>query len=156
MRLTDLGDFGFKVSNPGGRWLADKQEDSLNGRDSTLIGHEARVTAFFEEPMFLPAEFVHHIPGARGEAREPGDPQFDRLHPKIKKHGFNFDPRNAAFIGVNQRGDAYVIEGNTRAAVAVHEGIPLIPTEVRYFNGGEAVDGPYSPASIIALAKSAI
>lgn len=153
MRLTELGDFGLKVNNPGGQWLADRQEDSLAGRDPTLIGYEARVTAYFEQPMFLPAQFVRGIPGARKEDRKPGDPQFDRLLPKVQKHGFDFDSRNAVFVGVNQRGEAYVIEGNTRTAVAVHEGIPLIPVEVRYFNGGEAIEGPYSPQNVIALAR---
>ena len=153
MRINDLGDYGFRVSNPGGEWLAEKRENSLRGRDPTLIGHEARLTAFFEQPMYLPAEFVHGIPGARKEQRQPGEPQFDRLLPKIQKHGFNFDFRNAVLVGVNQLGDAYVIEGNTRAAVAVHEGIPLIPVEVRYFNGGEAIGGPYHPRNIIALAR---
>ena len=48
---------------------------------------------------------------------------------------------------------AYIIEGNTRAALAFDQGIPSIKAEVRYYNGGEMVDGPFSPQRMAAYSE---
>ena len=41
------------------------------------------------------------------------------------------------------------MKGNNRTRIALEQGVPAIKVEVKYFNGAEEVDGPYSPDNII-------
>ena len=41
------------------------------------------------------------------------------------------------------------MEGNNRTRIALEQGVPAVKVEVKYFNGAEEVDGPYSPDNII-------
>jgi hypothetical protein len=103
--------------------------------------------------MFLSTDELTQLPGAMGETRGPGDPGFDALLAKVKSEGFDPDQAgNKVVVGVNHKGEAYLMEGNTRAAVAKALGIPNIKTEVRYWNGGEMIDGPYKPEAVSARA----
>jgi hypothetical protein len=52
------------------------------------------------------------------------------------------------FIMVDQDGEAWVNEGNHRIRVALAKGAPYIAVEIRWYNGGERVDGPFSPEAL--------
>ena len=157
-------DFEFYQDNPavsrpdsGKEWLesnirfteeryADREPSMLRGPITANLGSR-------NTDMFLSTDELTQLPGAMGETRGPGDPNFDRLLKQIKTEGFDPDQAgNKVVVGVNHKGEAYLMEGNTRAAVAKELGIPNIKTEVRYWNGGEMIDGPYKPEAVAARA----
>jgi hypothetical protein len=57
-------------------------------------------------------------------------------------------------LGVNHRGEPFLIEGNTRVAVASDVGVPSVRAEVHYFNGGEMVEGQFAPENVAGIAAS--
>lgn len=150
-----LSERGFRQDNPGGEWLENKQRnaarDQALGRRDMLQGP---CTGYFEKPLLVSATWLHQMPGAMGENHRPGTPKFDALLKDVEENGgFDMSPRRAGLAGVNHVGDAYVLEGNTRAAVAVHLGIDLIPFEIKYWNGGELVRGHYDPLTAAQMSE---
>jgi hypothetical protein len=82
--------------------------------------------------------------------------EYDALAEDVSRRGFLPDQDgNAVVVGVNHLGQAYLLEGNTRVAVARDFGVPSVRAEVRWFNGGELADGPFSPSVVERLAASA-
>jgi hypothetical protein len=134
----------IRRDNPGGEWLKhERRRAEENYSDfSRLPGSE---TASTRKPIMLDPQKLATIPGAAGEVRVPGDPQYDRLYPSMKEHGFVEPELNEILVGINHLGDPYIIEGNTRAAVARDLGIDRIPAMVRYYAGGEGVEGLMMP-----------
>jgi len=103
------------------------------------------------DTIMLPIDKIKDIPGSRGEVRQQGESQYYELRKKVETEGFKND--SPILIGVNYRGDPYVIEGNTRIAVARDLGIESIPAQVRYFAGGELENGSLSPKYLNQIAK---
>lgn len=152
-------DFGYKEDNPvtkgfGGSedWLsgkieqANKSKNLLDGATTAFLGTNK------DKPLFLNTDFISSLKGARGEVRKKGEPQYDRLKKTVDKEGF--DPNKTILIEVNHKGEAYIIEGNTRAALAKELGVPNIKAEIRYKNGAELVDSPFSPQNILEKAST--
>jgi hypothetical protein len=129
--------------NPGGEWLKHERrraDERVRGGDTKVSG---AVTGYLKKPIELDPSKLEVIPGAMNERRVPGEAQYDRLRPLIEAEGFRQD--SPILVGINHLGDPYIIEGNTRAAVARDLGIDRIPAEVRYFAGGEDVEGLMMP-----------
>lgn len=124
--------------NPGGEWEARKRAYAQEAAQKLGRPSFGAITAYTKKPITVDPRKVRGIPGARGERRVPGESQYDQLRPAIEKEGF--DPSGRILIGIDYRGDPYIIEGNTRTAVASDLGIPEIPAEVRWFDGGENAD----------------
>jgi hypothetical protein len=96
---------------------------------------------------------MRRIPGLLDERRVPGEVQYERLMQDVRERGFLPDQDgNRIVLGINHRGEAFIIEGNTRTAVASDLGIPNVRVEVRYKNGGEMVEGPFAPDNIARIA----
>lgn len=146
-RSPSLEAYGFKQDNPGGDWLKHEHDRAKNGRPCS-----GAVTGWFRKDLLISAKWLHHIQGARNEDRKPGEGQYDRLMADVIENGFNLSPDCAGLMGVDYSGEAWIIEGNTRAAVAVALGIPVIPFEVKYYAGGETIRGHYDPESICIMA----
>ena len=154
----------FQRDNPGGDWLKYKQEDAedtmrrYSGRaDSSLAkGITGSVTGYYSKKLLLPVDHIKGTPGAMGEesfVNSPDNKKMADLKSEIgSPHQFN-SKQNPIFIAVNHKGDAYTMEGNHRLAYAANHGISHIHAEVRYFNGGEDVDGPMHPSKLISLHK---
>ena len=149
-----LDDFGYIEDNPvtkgyGGSedWLsgkikeANKSKNLLDGATTAFLGTSK------DKPLFLDTDVISSLKGARGEVRKKGEPQYDRLKKTVDKEGF--DPNKTILIEVNHKGEAYIIEGNTRATLAKELGVPNIKAEIRYKNGAELVDSPFSPQNIL-------
>lgn len=138
----------YRTDNPGGRWLAEKQEKALRHYDPAQKGIAAKglggaVTAW-ATPAFYPVEALRHLTGVCNETRAPGDVQYEALLRSVTEKGW--DPEqddNSVLIGVNHLGEAYVIEGNTRLSYALRHGIPELKAEIRWFNGAEDAPGPF-------------
>lgn len=151
--------FGYRRDNPGGDWLMYKQRNANDPqhRPDFFKKLTGSITAWMgsSKPMLLPVDALKTIPGARGERRRPGEYQFDHLMKQVKYDPYGFNNRqDPILIGVNHDGDAYVIEGNTRIAVAAALDVKYIFAEIRYWNGGEDVDGPWSPKRVFEIGKS--
>lgn len=128
-----------RTDNPGGEWLASQRRRAEESRRPV----SGAVTGYLKRPIELDPQKLAVIPGASGERRVPGDPQYDNLRPLVEAEGLYKD--SPILVGINHRGEPYIIEGNTRAAVARDLGIDRIPAEVRYFAGGEQVGGLMEP-----------
>ena len=132
-----------RTDNPGGEWLEHERrraDERVRNNDTKVSG---AVTGYLKKPIELDPRKLKVIPGARNERRVPGEFQYDQLRPSMEEKGFL--PDSPILVGINHRGEPYIIEGNTRAAVARDIGIDRIPAEVRYFAGGEGVEGPMMP-----------
>lgn len=104
--------------------------------------------------LFLDSKFLASLKGANDEVRNVSDSKYQGLLKDAQDNSFDPNQKgNRVVVGVNHKGEAYIIEGNTRAAVASELGIPSVKVEVRYWNGAETVDGPYSPQNILKYAS---
>lgn len=128
---------GVRVDNPGGEWLDFQREDaaaaSARGRRGT-----GAVTAYTPGAAPLPLSILRDVPGARGEVRRPGDPQYDELLEAAQREGFREDA--PILVGVDYDGQPYIIEGNTRVAVASALGRETVPGEIKWYAGAEQAD----------------
>ena len=136
----------LRTDNPGGEWLKHERRRADERVRSGGTKVSGAVTGYLKKPIELDPRKLEVIPGARNERRVPGEYQYDRLRPLIEAEGFRQD--SPILVGINHLGDPYIIEGNTRAAVARDIGIDRIPAEVRYFAGGEGVEGPMMPSRL--------
>lgn len=132
-----------RTDNPGGDWLKHERRRADERIRSGGTKVSGAVTGYLKKPIELDPRKLEVIPGAMDERRVPGESQYDRLRPLIEAEGFRQD--SPILVGVNHLGEPYIIEGNTRAAVARDLGIDRIPAEVRYFAGGEQVGGRMEP-----------
>lgn len=151
-KRPSLDEMGYREDNPTTKgfspdWMADKQRyaDETYARTKGITGS---VSGYFRQPIMLSTEAVRSVPGLMDENRRVGDPQYDALMQSVTESGWTHSAKNAILIGVNHRGEAYVIEGNTRAAVAEANGQPYLYGEVRWFNGAETVPGSWSPEAV--------
>ena len=155
-------DFGYYQDNPaltlsgGEEWLAYKQKvaDDTYARRSGITG-STTATLGQRAEMFLPTDFLRRIPGLLNERRVSGEAQYDALLRNVQEKGFLPDQGgNKVLLGVNHRGEPFLIEGNTRVAVASDVGVPSVRAEVHYFNGGEMVEGQFAPENVAGIAAS--
>lgn len=133
----------LRTDNPGGDWLERERSRADERVRSGSTKVSGPVTGSLRNRIELDPRKLEVIPGARSERRVLGEFQYDALRPLIEAEGFRQD--SPILVGVNHLGDPYIIEGNTRASVARDLGIDRIPAEVRYFAGGEGVEGPMMP-----------
>lgn len=135
------------MDNPGGRWLAEKRagvDAAARAIPQGLTGRRLGGAVTAQVRAVLRTADLARLEGASGEVRGPGDAKYDRLARRIKRDGWDPDQEgNALAVGVNHLGQAFLIEGNTRAALAAALGIPGLKTDVFWFNGAEDVPGPF-------------
>lgn len=149
----------FKVDNPGGSWLAQKIERMEERMKEPGVAQYTRngiggaTTAYHRGAVMLPVDIVATLPPANGEKRGPGEFQYDALVEDVAAMGWDDDQQgNAVLIEVNHKGQAFIVEGNTRVALARRLGVDRIKAEVRWLNGGEAKDGPMTPEKVEGMA----
>lgn len=98
------------------------------------------------ENVMLPVELLQTIPGTINESRGPGDRQYDGLLAAVESDGWsNSFPID---VRINHRGEAFIVDGNTRAAVAAARGVGTVPANIQWMNGAENVDSPLTPAIV--------
>jgi len=161
---SGLADPKLNSDNPGGRWLQEKREyNTKEGLNEYGVPYKfGPVTANFRREVLVPVELLAKIPGMRGEqsnvraedlrsikeymAEKNKLPPFDRS--KDEQHYY-------PFIQVDQDGNPYVNEGNHRIMAAKDLGYKYLPIELRYFTGGEDIDGIFSPKKILEYDRNA-
>jgi len=152
---ADGGKVDFVKDNPGGDWLESKQSHAFEY--PRMKGIAGAITGWMggKSDLFLPTHVLKSIEPLNNEKRVAGEPRFDDLMSSVSKEGF--DPHqkgNKVVVAVNHRGKPFILEGNTRVAVAHAMGVPSVKAEVRYWNGAEEADGPMHPDKVSAMASS--
>jgi hypothetical protein len=147
------GKVDFVKDNPGGDWLAKKQSYAFEY--PRMKGIDGAITGWMggKSDLFLPTHVLKSIEPLNNEKRVAGEPRFDDLMSSVSKEGF--DPHqkgNKVVVAVNHHGKPFILEGNTRVAVAHAMGVPSVKAEVRYWNGAEEADGPMHPDKVSAMA----
>tara|TARA_E500000318_G_scaffold70972_1_gene65748 strand:- start:41 stop:718 length:678 start_codon:yes stop_codon:yes gene_type:complete len=156
---VSLKEVGYRIDNPSDTWAKGKQKsaervaeeaDEGTSTKKLLSGSQTGFLGTNKNIMFLDTNFVASIKGANDEIPAAGQSKYDDLMRSVSKSGFDTDQKgNKIMIGVNHKGDAFIMEGNNRTRIALEQGVPAVKVEVKYFNGAEEVDGPYSPDNII-------
>lgn len=140
-----------KIDNPGGDWLQSKIEYAKEkGPNEFGVPHMGKVTGYFPDNVRIPVSILKNIPGARGEQTNVRQDDLDSLMDYMKTNNrlppsAHSDKEYAPFITVAYDGSPWVNEGNHRIMAAAALGWDSMPIELRYFDGGEAVDGPLHP-----------
>ena len=144
----------FKVDNPGGEWLEGKQKRASEYPDRKFMVGSTTGVIGGKSDFFLPTNILKDIPGLADEKRSKGEIQYDKLLSDAKENGFDPDQKgNKIVVAVNHFGQPYLLEGNTRVAVANTLNVPKVKVEVRYWNGAEGVDGPMNPEKVFGFAS---
>jgi hypothetical protein len=144
----------FMRDNPGGEWLEGKQAMAAKHPDRKFVVGSITGVIGGRSSVFLPTHVLKGITGLENEVRRTGDPRYDALLSDAQKGGFDPEQKgNKVVVAVNHFGQPYLLEGNTRVAVAHSMGIPKVKAEVRYWNGAENVDGPMHPENVFNMAS---
>ena len=146
----------FRRDNPGGGWLErakDRAEERMKNSSretASSRGITGSTTGYFNKNLRLPTSYLRRLPGAMGEERyRAAGSKLKRLEDEVG-HPDNFNSKDhPILIGVNQEGQAHIVEGNHRVAYADKHGISHVHAEVKYFNGGEEVEGNHHPDKMI-------
>ncbi len=136
--------YKFFVDNPGGGWL----EHERNLAKKRKMG--GSVTGGFHEYFLIPIKMVLSLKGMQGERRTLSEPRVQELMKSIEQYGI----RDPIFINVQYDGSALINEGNRRTLIAKTLGMKHVPVEIKYYAGGEQVDGPWHPDKITKIAKN--
>ncbi len=105
----------------------------------------------YTKTIELPVDALATLRGANEEQPRPGNPKYDALDASMREHGW-IESGNYIMVYVNHLGEAWIAEGNNRVAVCARKGYGNLPTQVRWYNGGEATEGRWSPESVEAMA----
>ena len=148
------GKVDFVKDNPSGDWLESKQARAAQHPDMKFMTGSITGVIGGRSNMFLPTHILKGIAGLNDEVRTEGVHKYDSLLAGAQKGGFDPDQEgNKVVVGVNHYGQPYLIEGNTRVAVAHAMGVPKVKAEVRYWNGAEEADGPMHPDQVFGMAS---
>jgi hypothetical protein len=144
----------FTRDNPGGEWLEGKQARAAQYPNRKFVIGPTTGVIGGRSDMFLPTHILKGIAGLNDEVRTAGVHKYDSLLSDAQEGGFDHDQKgNKVVVAVNHYGQPYLLEGNTRVAVAHSLGIPKVKAEVRYWNGAEKVDGPMHPDQVFGMAS---
>jgi hypothetical protein len=159
-----LDNYGYRQSLPSQKYAEEKQKAAegrakkkgasssakklVDGPQTGFIGTDPK------KPLFLDTDFVAGLRGVNDEVVGPSNAKYKAIKKSVEKEGFDPDQKGSTvFIDINHKGEAFIAEGNNRAAVAKEFGIPSVKAEVRYYNGAEEVDSAVSPQNIIQNAR---
>jgi hypothetical protein len=156
-RSAMVPDPKLSKDNPGGRWLAGKrryvEEDGLNrfGTPATF----GPITGHFDRDVMLPVALLRKLAGQRNEedvVRERDLRSLVALGQSTGRfpllNGPRHDQTYNPFVQVDMNGRAWKGEGNHRVMMAHILGWEYVPVTLQYHTGGEAMDGPLSPARV--------
>ena len=145
----------LSIDNPGGEWLENKRKDAATyGKKSSGAPVSfGAVTASYDNPVTLPLSLLKNLRGVEDEQNNVRSESLDSLVKHMGENnrlplGYNTGREYSPFITVDQNGTPFVNEGNHRIMAAAKLGWDYLPVNIRYFNGGERVDGILKPSTI--------
>ena len=156
---TTISPLQLKTDNPGGSWLEHKKNTTLeSGKDEYgFFVNVGTVTGYYNREAFLPVSILKNIKGRLGEQGKVRQHDLEWIRNNFKQTGKlpqsdAYDHKEyAPLIIVDQEGTAMVYEGNHRIMAASLENIDVLPVTIRYFNGGEEVNGLLQPDKVKSL-----
>jgi len=141
----------LKSDIPNEDWLKEKQQitDEYGYKESGAPKVFGTVTGTYDKPVMIPISILQKIPGENNEQKNVRPDDLKAIKEIMDKtnrlpqsnRGGDYLP----FILVDQKGNAYVSEGNHRIMAAKELGYQYLPVEIRYFNGGERINGLLDP-----------
>ena len=148
----------LRTDNPGGEWLEEQKNLSAKAGNhpSGAPKRFGAVTGNFRENLTLPLSVLSVLKGVSGEQANVRQNDLDWLKNhmqsgKLPPISDDNETEYAPFVTVDQNGRPWVNEGNHRIMAAHELGWRHMPVSVRYFSGGERVDGPFHPDRLLAL-----
>ena len=148
----------LRTDNPGGEWLEEQKNLSAKAGNhpSGAPKRFGAVTGNFRENLTLPLSVLSVLKGVSGEQANvrQNDLNWLKNHMqsgKLPPISDDNETEYAPFVTVDQNGRPWVNEGNHRIMAAHELGWRHMPVSVRYFSGGERVDGPFHPDRLLAL-----
>jgi hypothetical protein len=119
---------------------------------SKVEGLAGNTTAYISKPIKIKVKKLLKAPGAAGEDkfRLSGNTVEGSLLDQIIKKPKNFTKViHPITVGVNSKGDAYIMDGNHRLGFAKRHGLSYLKAVVKYYGGGEDCKGPFSPHKLL-------
>ena len=138
---------------PNDQWLESKVKyatEKMADKEASPAAQKGLVgstTGYIMEAVELPISLFENLQGANDEKPAAGQRKFDQLTESVAKSGFD-QGGNAILVGVNHLGQAYILEGNNRVAVAKQNGVKTIKARIQWYNGGDTAAGPLTPAIV--------
>ena len=136
-------------------WLNEKRAITTDAGRNEYGAYKrfGAVTGRFTAPVSVPLKALQSLPGLRGEQGKVRQGDLDWLLRRMGETGSlptleNGKPE-VPYIEVDQDGKAWISEGNHRIMAAARLGWETLPVEIRYFNGGERINGALNPIKII-------
>ena len=146
----------LELDNPGGSWLDNERKDSIeSGVDAYGAPNRfGNVTGSFSDDVLIPVDKLVAVPGLRAEQQNVRQGSLDSLIGYMNKHGrmpagHGGRGEYVPFIEVDFNGKAWMNEGNHRVMAAQALGWKYLPVEIRYFTGGEGIQGPWHPDTLL-------
>jgi hypothetical protein len=133
---------GLKVDVPNEQWLQEQIDYAKQrGRDRWGVPYMGKITAGYRgATVNVPTSVLAALPGQRNEQRNVREESLEYI-----RENWDEVSKEPPYIEVAYNGEAWVSEGNHRIMVAAERGESTMPVEIRYFDGGERVDGPLKP-----------
>jgi hypothetical protein len=126
---------------PSISWLKGEREYAASRQMKTGRPIAGTMTSSFMGR--LPVSMIKNLPGENKEHLNKeilSDYKAKPIFDSIKNEGV----KEPITIFVNYKGDAYISEGNHRVHIADAVGLKDVPVDVRYFAGGELVNGKWN------------
>jgi hypothetical protein len=148
--LQQLAEAILQVDNPGGNWLRD-HIDHIKQSGENQYGGPNRfgpVTGSFTAHVLVPVKELVYVPGIMGEQNRTREDSMAYLVAQMEKTGklpIENGKQYVPFIMVDYAGQPWINEGNHRIKAARYLKWKYLPIELRYFSGGEDMEGPLTP-----------
>jgi hypothetical protein len=138
----------FHQNNPGGQWLSDEKENN-NHRNKNAYGAPSRfgpVTGYFNRKILLPVSIISKFKGVMGEQNYTREKSLQYLKKEMEETNTlpkldNTNNLYCPFIMVDQNGLPWINEGNHRIKAAKILNWKFILVDLKYFTGGEEING---------------
>lgn len=146
----------LRTDVPNQDWLQEQIDYAKEkGADDFGVPYMGKTTGTYSGNVTLPVDLLASIKGRRNEQNNvrPADLEWLTNHMRetgklpLTESGKEYVP----YIEVAHDGSVWVSEGNHRIMAAKALGWKTLPVEIRYFDGGERVDGVLAPNKVLAI-----
>ena len=143
----------FKTDHgPNPEWLAKKRSQvAAEEEDEYGVPYIGSITGYFTSYVRVPVSLLYMFQGEKLEQQNVRHTDLRAIKQIMKSTGklpLHDDAEYAPYIEVAYNGKPFVSEGNHRIMAAYELGWKWLPIELRYFDGGDTVDGPLTPEKV--------
>jgi hypothetical protein len=140
----------FKEDLGSPSWLQEQIDYAKErGRNRWGVPYMGKTTGSFKGDISVPMSTLEKLRGQRGEQQAVREESLDYI-----RKNWDEVSKEPPYIEVAYNGEAWISEGNHRIMVAKEKGLDSLPVEIKYFDGGQKVDGPLKPEKLLDISKS--